>query len=286
MVDQLHTCSAIGIDKQPPFYCNIDGFVNVQILKDSYSHLLTYPNFLKHEQMAALVVHSSVKVLVYDSSSSSSSASSSTWIMKNALEQRQPVLPLYATDTQLLQALKKHKETGVVLLGGLAPGWLTGLSNATAQEAVQTAVEQLTDQGWCCLTAPIEGQNQSHAEVLHQKPQIGRARAAARGAISSLGNSVESASAALLYAMTAGYDEWQPADEWFTRPAWCDQDSFLTPYNKNVSHWAQHPCSYLSQDVVGGLSMQLLKDELLQALRGAHHARVFVEHLPEYSPVW
>jgi hypothetical protein len=187
-----------------------------------------------------------------------------------------PVLPLRVSQEELVTSLAAHAGKAVISLRGLAPGWLTGLTDQEDVAAVTDVMYNLTaTSGWCCLltesTGTSVGQDMRHAFLGYQGAHLTTTAALRQltasnslyGGSSSTGSSSngEDAIADLL---------WKPEDALFTRPDWCGESAgYLKPYNLELSRRPQHPCSYLA-----GVSYSWqLQQALAAALAEMHRLR-------------
>jgi hypothetical protein len=252
-------------------YCSASFFLDVS-LPDLLQYL-RYPNFLAHPQMQEALRSSSIAVQAVDSSSSLAAMQTVA-----AAAAGMPVLPLRASQADVIASLAAHAGKSVISLRSLAPGWLTGLSDQADVTFVTDLMYNMTaTSGWCCLitesTGTAIGQDMRHAFVGYQGPQLTTTAALQQQLTSSslYGDSSSSSSNAPALADLL----WKPADALFTRPDWCDESAgYLKPYNLELSRRPQHPCSYLagvdySWQLQQALSGALLEVHQLRAGVGA-----------------
>lgn len=243
--DMLSTCEMQGTDRRLPMYCSTSFFLDVsqpQLLQH-----LRYPNFLAHPQMQDALRSSSVAVQPVDGSSSLAAMQRVA-----AAAAGMPVLPLRSSQADIVSSLAAHTGKRIVSLRGLAPGWLTGLSDQSDVTFVTDLMYSLTaTSGWCCLmtesTGAAVGQDMQHAFVGYQGPHLTTtAHLQQKLTSSSLYGSSSSSSDGSNDAAVADL-LWKAADALFMRPDWCDESAgYLKPYNLQLARRPQHPCSYLA----------------------------------------
>jgi hypothetical protein len=221
--------------------------------------------------MQGVVRSSSVAVQAVDGSSSLAAMQTVA-----AAAAGTPVLPQRVSEAELVTSLAAHAGKAVISLRGLAPGWLTGLTEQKDVAAVTDLMYNLTaTSGWCCLltesTGSSVGQDMRHAFVGYRGAHLTTTAALRQHTISNSlygGSSSSSNDASPLDALVDLL--WKPADALFTRPGWCDESAgYLKPYNLELSRRPQHPCSYLA-----GVSYSWqLQQRLAAALAEMHQLR-------------
>jgi hypothetical protein len=234
---------------------------------------MRYPNFLAHSELQEALRSSSAAAQAVNGSSSLAAMQTVA-----AAAAGMAVLPLRASQAEVVASLAAFAGKSVISLRGLAPGWLTGLSDKNDVTIVTDLMYNLTaTSGWCCLmtesTATAAGQDMQHAFVGYQGAHL-ITTAALRQQLTSASLYGSSSSSGGIYDAKAVADLlWKPADALFTRPAWCDESAgYLKPYNLKLSRLPQHPCSYLAGVQYGWQ----LQQGLAGALAEVHQLRAGV----------
>jgi hypothetical protein len=269
----LHTCEMQGTDRRLPMYCSTSFYLDVS--QPELQQHMRYPNFLAHSELQEALRSSSAAAQAVDGSSSLAAMQTVA-----AAAAGMAVLPLRASQADVLASLAAFAGKSVISLRGLAPGWLTGLSDQDDVTFVTDLMYNLTaTSGWCCLmtesSATAAGQDMQHAFVGYQGAHLITTAALRQQLTSaSLYGSSSSSSGGGIYDAKAVADLlWKPADALFTRPAWCDESAgYLKPYNLNLSRLRQHPCSYLA----GVQYSWQLQQGLAGALAEVHQLRAGV----------